>query len=285
MRTNSTMQMVISGLTILTAVMMMGCQMKPEIVSNAPAIVLVAFGTSVPEAREVFDHIDTAARNRYPDSEIRWAFTSQFIRKKLKARGVVTKSVDEVVADLRADGFSSAVFQSLHVSPGQEFREIGKVDMTGLDIAVGSALLTSDGDIAAVIAAVGKDIDPDAANVIAAHGNSHHPEFNEQVIAFAEAIEAQYDNVFVCSVEGQPGTDRLADARELAEIKDKVNFIPLMIVAGDHIRNDVWGETSDSWKSIIAAPVNTASKPLGYNDAVLEIFFTHIDQAMATVKE
>ena len=171
------------------------------------------------------------------------------------------------------------MFQSLHVVPGQEFREISKVDTTGLNVAVGSALLTTDADIAAVIAAIDKDIDPAAANVIAAHGNSHHPEFNEQVVAFARAIEAQYENVFVCSVEGSPGPAGLVAARELAQVKGKVNFIPLMIVAGDHIRNDVFGDEKESWKSIVAAPAAARSKPLGYNAAVLEVYFKHIDHA------
>ncbi len=278
---NSTGHVVVSGLLVLTVVMMMGCNSKHNVVSNEPAIVLVAFGTSVPQARRVFDYIDTAARNRYPDADIRWAFTSKFIRKKLKARGVITQSLAEVVVDLKVEGFASVVFQSLHVVPGQEFSEIGQVDTNGLKIAVGTALLTTDADIAAVIAALSKDIDPEAANVIAAHGNNRHPEFNQQIVAFARAIESAHANVFVCTVEGSPGTDGLGAARDLAATKGKANFIPLMIVAGDHILNDVYGDQTDSWKTIVSAPASTRSKPLGYNDAVLEVFFKHIDQAKA----
>ena len=288
MRKHSTGQFGLTGLGILTAVMvsvMVGCQKKLDVVSSKPTIVLVAFGTSVPEARKVFDCIDATARKRYPGADIRWAFTSAFIRKKLKARGVVTQSIEEVVADLRANGCTIAVFQSLHVVPGQEFSEIGKVDTDGLKIAVGKALLTTDADIAAVIAAVGRDIDPGAANVIAAHGNNRHPEFNAQIVAFAKAIEAVHENVFVCSVEGQPGMDGLKAARRLAATRGKVNFIPLMVVAGDHILNDVCGDKADSWKTIVAAGTSTCAKPLGYNDAVLDVYFDHIDEAMAKMKE
>ncbi len=284
---HSTGQLGVTTLVILMAVMasmMVGCQKQLDVASTEPTIVLVAFGTSVSEARKVFDYIDTAARKRYPSADIRWAFTSSFIRKKLAGQGIVTKSVSEVVANLKANGCDRAVFQSLHVVPGQEFSEIGKVDTDGLKIAVGKALLTTDADIADVIAALNKHIDPDAANVIAAHGNDRHPEFNVQIVAFAKAIEAAHENVFVCTVEGQPGTDGLKAARDLAATKGRANFIPLMIVAGDHALNDVFGDEDDSWKTVVAARQNALAKPLGYNDAVLDVYFRHIDEAMETLK-
>ncbi len=274
------------GILMVTLVSMVaGCQKRLDVVSSKPALVLVAFGTSVPEARKVFDYIDAVARKRYPNTDIRWAFTSTFIRQKLKARGVVTQSVEEVVADLRADGCDRAVFQSLHVVPGQEFREIEKVDTAWLSVAVGKALLTTDADIATVIAALGESIDPDGANVIAAHGNKRHPEFNAQIVAFARAIEAVHKNVFVCSVEGKPGTEGLVAARRLAAISGKVNFIPLMVVAGRHVHDDVFGDEANSWKTIVAAPASTCARPLGYNDAVLDVYFGHIDEAMVGLEE
>ena len=95
--------------------------------AERPAIVLVTFGTSNAKARKVFDYIDAAAKKRYPKHDIHWAFTSQFIRKKLKRQGIEVKSLEEVVADLRKAGHASAVFQSLHVAPGQEFNEIDVV--------------------------------------------------------------------------------------------------------------------------------------------------------------
>jgi len=250
-----------------------------------PAIVLVAFGTSEPEARKVFDHIDAVARQRYPDHDIRWAFTSKFIRDKLRKQGIELHSLDEVVADLKKDGCRQAVFQSLHVAPGQEYSEIHNIDTAGLKVAVGKALLADEHDIRAAIDAIRKDIDPAAANVVACHGNDRYPEFNQQLVAFAGNIEAAHSNVFVCSVEGQPGTGKLADARRLARKTGRAHFIPLMIVAGDHIMNDVMGDEEDAWVKQVGAAESSCARPLGYNDAIVEIYFKHLDAAMAALTE
>jgi len=248
--------------------------------TTQPAIVLVAFGTSVPEARRTFDYIDAAARVRYPDHDIRWAFTSEFIRKKLAKQGIHTMSLDDVIATLRTEGIDSAVFQSLHIAPGQEYREISAVDTTGMTIAVGDALLTSDQDIADTISAIEPHINSEAEVVVVAHGNEHHPELNAQILGFAAAIEAEYTNVSVCSVEGQPGSDRLAQVRLRTAEGRPVIFIPLMIVAGDHIINDVMGNEPDSWRVRVNAPDAACTPSLGYNDAILDIYFRHIDHAM-----
>ena len=250
-----------------------------------PAIVLTAFGTSHAEARKVFEFIDQAARKRYPEHDLYWAFTSSFIRKKLKSQGIKTLSLEEVVEQLRKDGHKSAVLQSLHVAPGQEFREIVAVDTTGLKVAVGKALLANDKDIDTVIQALGKDICPGLPNVVVCHGNNKHPEFNQQLVAFAKRVESRYDNVFVCSVEGQPGPARLQDAKRMAATKGAVHFVPLMVVAGDHIVNDVMGDEEESWKSIVNARKSTCGKPLGYRTGVLDVYFKHLDEALARLQK
>jgi sirohydrochlorin cobaltochelatase len=278
-----------TGLAIVLAVMtgmVVGCQRESDVASNKPTIVLVAFGTSVHEARKVFDYIDAAARKRYPNHDIRWAFTSQFIIRKLKAQGIETQGLAEVIADLRAAGCKKIVLQSLHVAPGQEFREIEKVDTSGLSVAVGKALLTTDEDIDAVIGALARDIDAESANVVVCHGNHKHPQFNAQLIRLSERIESRHDNVVVCAVEGdRPGTAGLKQAKSLAAKSGRVNFIPLMIVAGDHVQNDVLGDEADSWKTIVSAKKTTCTKPLGYNDKILDIYFRHLDAAMKTLSQ
>lgn len=248
-----------------------------------PVIVLVAFGTSVDEARLVFDFIDTRARQRYPDHEIEWAFTSRFVINKLKRRGIVTRTVAEVIAELRTRGVEQIAIQSLHVVPGQEYHMIPNTDTRGLLVAYGAPLLADAADIEATIDALAPEIDAQTATVVVAHGNNKHPEFNAQVETFAHAIEKRYPNLNVASVEGTPGT------RGLEMIKARqprhVHFIPLMIVAGDHILNDVLGDEEQSWKNIIQAPVTTCSRSLGWNPAILDIYFEHLDQALESLEK
>ncbi len=261
--------------------MTLSAQSTPAVASQKPAIVLVAFGTSVAQARKVFDHIDQQVRQHYPQHQLRWAFTSQFIIDKLKRQGIVTHNVDEVIEQLRQEGISQVAFQSLHIAPGQEYRSVLAADTSGLQVAYGDALLTTDQDIERVVEALREQIEPTQATVVAAHGNDKYPQFNQRIEAFAARIEAEYSHLVVASVEGSPGLEPLQKIKQMQP--PLVNFVPLMIVAGDHILNDVLGEEEDSWKNIIAAPQAMASPSLGWNSKILDIYFDHLDQALAEV--
>ncbi|MFA5701850.1 MAG: sirohydrochlorin cobaltochelatase [Desulfuromonas sp.] len=249
--------------------------------AHRPAIVLVAFGTSVDAARKVYAFIDAQARLRYPGYELQWAFTSSFIIRKLKRRGIVTHTIAEVVDALRARGFQRIVFQSLHVVPGEEYHSIRAADTTGLQVAFGDALLSSAADIEATIAALAPDIDPTAATVLVAHGNAKHPQFNKQLEAFTAAIEARFPHLVVASIEGTPGTAGLETIRNRKP--SMLHFIPLLLVAGAHILNTVLGAEEDSWKNIIQAPQTRCSKALGWNKEILAIYFAHLDRALASL--
>lgn len=243
-----------------------------------PTIVLVAFGTSVDEARQVYDFIDGQARQRYPDHDIQWAFTSQFIIDKLKQRGIRTRNLAEVMADLRTRGVRRIACQSLHVVPGQEYQTLFSANNDGLQVVFGDPLLTSDADIEATIAALAPEINADQDTVVVAHGNRNYPEFNRRLAKFAAVIEARYPNLTVASVEGTPGTAGLETLK--ARQPEQVHFVPLMIVAGDHIMNDILGDEDDSWKSLLQVAQVHCSASLGWNPAILAIYFDHLDRAL-----
>jgi len=250
-----------------------------------PLIVLVAFGTSVPKARQVYTHIEEQTKKAFPNVDIRWGFTSGIIVKKLRSQGIESQTLPELAQALKAEGHRAVVLQSLHMVPGEEFESIKQVDFGPLPKAYGEPLLTSEADIEAVIAALQPALKPDRPNVIVMHGNDKHPEFNTQLLAFTRVIESKDPNVIVASVEGQPGTDGpLKRARELAVKSGAVHFIPMMIVAGDHIMNDVLGDEPDSWKNRIGAKSVTCADPLGANDAVIAVFHAHLRKALTELK-
>ncbi len=184
---------------------------------------------------------------------------------------------------MRKEGKTNVVFQSLHVVPGEEYKSVTEVDMSGLNVAFGDALMTSDEDIAAVVKALGRQIDPKQPTVVVAHGNDKHLPFNDQLVALSAVIEKQYPNLVVASVEGLPGIEPLQRIKKLSATEGSVKFIPLMIVAGDHIMNDVMGEEEDSWKQIIQARKTEGTKSLGWNDEILDIYFSHMDKAIQSL--
>jgi sirohydrochlorin cobaltochelatase len=249
-----------------------------------PAIVLVAFGTTSDKGREVFDVILQAARKRYPQQDIYLAFTSKIVVKRLRERGIKVADLPETLAELQARGHHRAVLQSLMIVPGQTNAEIEQVPTGDLQVAYGQPLLAGPEDIAAVVEAVASDIAVDRPTVFVTHGNGQHGRYNRALLDFAAAIESRFANTVACSVEGEPGLAKLALAREQSKASGAVHFVPLMLVAGDHIENDVLGDDPDSWKNRVGAPEASCAQPLGYNPAILEIFFRHLDTAMATLQ-
>lgn len=255
---------------------------------SAPAIVLAASGTSMPTARKVFDHIDQLARERYPQHEIRWAFTSNAIIRKLRSEGIAAQCPEEVAADLRDAGFRRVAIQSLHIVPGRGFEKLKEACIPRMRVAIGKPLLASDQDMQKVIAATAECEpalrDPQIPVVLAAHGNSRRPEFNRELIQLDALLRAAFPATQVATLKGQPGSDGLAEASRLARKMGRVHFIPFMLVPGDHLMNDVMGDEPGSWKQIVGAASTTCSQSLGYRDQVLQLFFVHLDDCLNELK-
>lgn len=254
-----------------------------------PGIVLVAFGTSIPEAQKVFDVLLKSAQEKFPGYDIVYGFTARSIVKTLREEkrdhGVLT--LEEALAEMKKRGHAQVVLQSLHVSPGQKDAEMRKADALGMKVAYGAPLLATEAELEKVVAALKDEVVKDAPNVFCGHGNDKHPEYNAMMIAFDKAVRKLYPGSVLCTVEGEPGSGALNSEVKPAVAKagGKIHFIPMMIVAGDHILNDVSGEEAESWKNIVGAKEVTIAKPLGYNPAVQAIFWAHLQQALGELAD
>jgi sirohydrochlorin cobaltochelatase len=262
----------------------MTAEKDPSMCNKPPAIVLVAFGTTSDRGREVFDVIEEAAHKRYPEHDIFLAFTSRTVVDRLRQRGVMVHNLPETLARLQAEGYTQAILQSLMIVPGQKDAEIARFSTGTLQVAYGQPLMACADDIRDTVEAVRRDIATGRPTVFVTHGNSKYPQYNRALLAFASAVENRFATAVTCSVEGEPGLDKLGLARQWAEEAGAVHFVPLMLVAGDHIENDVLGDESDSWKNLIGVSTASCATPLGYNPAILEIFFRHLDAARAALQ-
>jgi len=270
----------------LAAVLAGGCggakpqaEAKKDEAMTKPTIILAAFGTSVAEAQAALESIDTAVAKACPGYDVRWAFTSSIILKKLRkqgqttlfARNVPLMNLEEVYADLQAKGVHDVVVQSLHVVPGQEYNEVKSINTGSLKAKYGLPLLTDDMSMTGLLEALSDQFKGgECATVICGHGNDHHPEFNGQLVRVDELARALGKNVVLATVEGKPGTEKaFADVK--ASGAKSVHFVPMMVVAGDHIMNDVMGDEDDSWKKTLGLPA-TAASGLGSNPKVTKLF-------------
>lgn len=224
-------------------------------------ILLVAFGTSIPEAQHAFEVIEDRVHAAFPDAKIHWAYTSHIIRKKLAKQGRELDSVATALAEMMEAGYSRVAVQSLHFIAGAEFHDL-QINShlfarmaDGFDrVFVGYPLLASSADLARVAEAALKmvpaDRKPEDAVVFMGHG-THHPA-DIAYDAMMYHLQERDPNAFMGTVEGHPTLDDVRAKLKERGIK-KAYLIPFMSVAGDHAHSDMAGPEADSWKSILEA--------------------------------
>ncbi len=259
------------------------------------AILVVSFGTSFKETREkTIDAIEKKVAERYPDYEVRRAFTSKMIIKKLKERdGICIDYVTEALQRLVDDGFKEVAVLPTHIMNGFEFDDVARITASFADrfdkVCISKPLLTSEEDYDLAIEAIDesylKRIFTGSSNgtavVFMGHGTEHY--------ANSAYCELQmklwtlgYEHVYVTTVEGFPNFDDTL--RWMTGHKySKVYLIPFMIVAGDHAINDMSGDEEDSLKSKFldaGCDVECVLEGLGEQKAFQCMFLRHLKNAM-----
>ena len=222
-------------------------------------ILLVAFGSTVPEAQISFENIDRSVKKAFPGVEVYWAYTSRIIIAKMAKEGKNLSTPVEALAKMMGEKFTHVAVQALHVIPGEEFHGLAQnvrrfEGMSkGIErVSVGYPLLATSEDLQRVAEAMIKIIPPERkkkdAVVFMGHG-THHPA-DVYYAALNYHVHKLDPNIFVATVEGWPEIDDvIKDLKK--EGLDKVYLMPLMSVAGDHARNDMAGPEEKSWKSIL----------------------------------
>ena len=109
-------------------------------VEHKNAVVLAMFGTTVESALQALLNIRTKIEDRFPNTKVRIAFTSNIIRKKwqhraenseyIKAHPEIPDDILHVktplatIADLQNDGYDNIVIQPTLISMGEEFLDL-----------------------------------------------------------------------------------------------------------------------------------------------------------------
>ena len=230
-----------------------------EKASTKKAILLVAFGTSDPEAAQAFKQVEKTARERFPGVEMRWAYTSRMIRAKLAKEGKLLDSPETAFAKLMDDGYTHVAVLSLHTIPGEEFHELyqnahlfGQMAGGFQRVLVARPLLSSSEDMQTVAEALLKNIPGRKAGdavIFMGHGTEHHPA-DAIYLAMNQVFQEFDSNAFVAAVEGRNSLENVIPKLKKRKVK-KVFLVPLMSVAGEHAKNDMAGDEPDSWKSIL----------------------------------
>ncbi|WP_027367758.1 sirohydrochlorin cobaltochelatase [Desulfocurvibacter africanus] len=259
-------------------------------------ILLVTFGTSVPEARKAYATIESKVKAAYPGVELRWAYTSRQIRHKVATEeGLRNASPAGALGRMLDDGFTHVAVQSLHVIPGQEFNDLtaivaafGSMPKSFERIVLGPPLLSGPEAMQALAKAVLASV-PGLGNrealVLVGHGTHHLASAFYPAMQYY--LQQESERAFVGTIESSPSMqDVLADLakRKIA----KAYLVPFLTVAGDHARNDIAGNEPDSWKSQLKAK-GIACQPvmrgLAEDPAVVDIWVDQLGLSLKALRD
>ncbi len=262
------------------------------------ALLVVSFGTTHEETRaRTIDAIEEDLAKTFPDRRLYRGWTSRMIVKRLRDRGASVDTLEDALQRIQEDGIRDLLVQPTHMITGAEndrMMEALRGQAGGFDrILAGQPLLCTEEDRERLAKALaeellgagpGREAGPEAAGcqalILMGHGSANKPEANRIYEAMQETFRRLgYSNVFVATVEGKPALD---DVLPALGSPDTVVLAPLMIVAGDHAKNDMAGPEEDSWKSRLEAmglQVRPVLRGLGEYRAVREMLADHAQSA------
>ena len=254
------------------------------------AILVVSFGTSYLDTLEkTIEKAEKQIRDKFSEYDIYRAFTSHMIIKKLKEKyEIFVDTPEEILEKLYEAGYEEVIMQPLHMIPGEEFIYINKIAEVFKEkfevLKVGRPIFYYQGieelpqDYSLFIEATKELYEENNAVVLMGHGTAHP---SNSVYGCLQAVfeDEGYENVFVTTVEGYPNFENVISRLKRKNISE-VTIAPLMVVAGDHARNDMASDDEDSLKSVLEAEgikVNVHLKGLGENEKFNELYINRID--------
>ena len=262
------------------------------------AILVVSFGTTYLETLKLnILSIEEKIKATFPDYEVRRAFTSRRVIKKLAERdGLLFDTEDQALRRLKAEGYTEVYVQPLHVVAGEEYDKVKRLVVHSTHanlfdkLSLGRPLLYYMGQenqpddylaaIDAVISQMPKMGDEDAL-VLMGHGGLH-PSNAAYAALQLKIEEAAIERTYVYTVEGFPTLDSVIKKLEKNQVK-RVFLIPFMLVAGDHAQNDMAGDDEASAKSQLQQAgfqVSIYLRGLGENPAIQDLYVQHLQDVV-----
>lgn len=271
-------------------------------------IVLAPYGSLYSPALATYERIVQVYEKEFSGYEIRLAFTSYLMRKRLtEKKGINVPGLLGALQELQDLGCNRVAVQSLQIVPGGEFHQIAELvhslrpgcafGVPGLEL--GLPLLSGLSDcrtvssmLPALISRAGIDIPSKRdgqgsreAVLLAGHGTGHPAD--ALYCLLAGILKNQHRNVYLASIEGALGLDDiLPDLRESGA--ESILLMPFMLVAGGHAEKDLFGADPQSWKSILEREgyaVRSYNQGLGDSLEIVSLFLERTKSALEKMAE
>lgn len=259
------------------------------------ALVVISFGSTFADTR-VHDigGIEQALATAFPAYDQFRAFTSNIIRKRLNERGLCIDDTTTVLEKLKEQGYEEVILQPTHLLHGEEFEQKilalkEQYQASFKKIIISKPLIVDEQDyklVATALLAQLPECGPEEGIVFMGHGT---PRDNNKAHGYTymklqEIFNSLNAPVVIGTVEDedQPNFDTVLEEVCKRNYK-KVHMYPLMVVAGDHANNDMYGDDEDSWKNQLETKGIVTEGHLngiGRYKAIQALYIQHVLQAM-----
>lgn len=250
------------------------------------AILAVSFGTTHEDSIEkCISALEKDFAEKYPDSVVVRAFSSSIVKKVLHKRGIEVDNIEQALQRIVDDGYESVIIQPTHLISGEEFDKLCNMAENFkekfAEFKIGVPFFNSDEDMECAVRFFHEKLcSGDNMLVMMGHGSEHSA--NSTYARLNEiCLKLGFNDMFIGTVEAKPDLDDALSVLNKSDFK-KVTLTPLLLVAGDHAKNDMAGD-DDSWKSILEAEgfeVNAVIKGMGEYSEIREIYVRHLASIM-----
>ena len=251
-------------------------------------IIVASFGTTYHHTRQrTIGTIEEIVKREFPQYPVERAFTSSVVINKLRKEDIDIMDINGAMEKLADSGVTDIYIQPLHIIPGIEYEKVLRAARDFMKsgrntlVRVGTPLLWSEVDYMRTIDALA--LDSGTTTVFMGHGSRHSA---DEAYERLEACfrKKGYENVHIGSLEGKRPLDEVLKVLKGRDER-KVTLKPFMLVAGDHVENDMISKENDSWKSMLSAEgfdVDVDLVPLGEVLGIQEMFISKLREVVTS---
>jgi sirohydrochlorin cobaltochelatase len=217
------------------------------------SVLIVAYGTNTLERLEKLKNpIEAIIKKHVADMNVEIAFTSDFMRKKLRdSSGVNINSISHMLQELVSRGYEKIIIQPMLVIPASEYNKIfealEKYKDTEVEFIIEETMLQGKENIKNAANFIIKEsghLKEDENIIWVGHGTLH--ESNRVYEELQSEIRKKTDNIFIGTLDGKPDKKDIINKLNKKNRK-KVFLRPYLLSHGRHVSYDIFGKQEKSW--------------------------------------
>lgn len=249
------------------------------------AILMISFGTSHLEQLEnAILSVVATTKETFQDTDVYDAFSSGVIRAKLKKEhGKIIAGIEESFEMLIEEGYEEVLVQPMHLLKGKEYEKVKAACYNYREqftIKLGAPLLSDDADYKWIVQHLkGVYHANESLLLVLGHGTDH--EANDAYMKLSRMMTEEGLQGVVSTLKCLEDTEHIAVFAK-TEGKHTLTIMPFMLVAGNHVAQDIIGMEEHKWEGALSSKgldVEIITTGLGEYPFIHELFIKHIKEA------